>query len=224
MELRIVLDFLTDLAKNNNRDWFSQNKERYELARREAENFVEKLLPEIRSFDSQIPDIKVKDCFFRINRDIRFSNDKSPYKINFGAFISKGDRKGPFSGYYIHFEPETCFLSGGIYMPTPKILQALRDEIYFNYDSFNKIISDKEFIRLFNRVEGDSLVKVPKQYPANAAGAEYLKLKYYIVMHYVNDKKFCSSSFPQHAIEVFKAMQPLNHFLNSAIDNISGKL
>jgi uncharacterized protein (TIGR02453 family) len=224
MELRIVLDFLSDLSKNNNRDWFTQNRKKYEFARKVAENFVEQIIVEIRKFDDQIPELKTKDCFFRINRDVRFSNDKSPYKTNFGAFITKGNRKGPYSGYYIHFESGSCFLAGGIYMPEPETLKALRDEIYFNYTNFNKIISNKEFIRLFDKIEGDSLVKVPKQYPADHPGAEYLKLKSFSVVHSVNEKQVCNDSYLQYATGVFKTMLPMNHFLNFAVDNISGKV
>lgn len=224
MELHIVLDFLSELAINNNREWFAGHKKKYDFARKVAENFVEQLIPEIRNFDNQIPDVKTKDCFFRINRDVRFSKDKNPYKTNFGAFISKGIRKGPFSGYYLHFEPGSCFLAGGIYMPLPYTLQALRDEIYFNYPEFNKIISNKEFVRFFNKIEGESLVKVPKKYPSDHPGADYLKLKNYAVIHNVSDQKVCSNTFLPYTSGVFKAILPLNQFLNSAIDNISGKI
>ncbi len=221
MELEIVFDFLKDLANNNNREWFSQNRESYELARKEAEKFVEQIILAIQSFDPQIPVIQTRKCFYRINRDARFlEENEGPYKENLGAYISKGGKRGPYSAYYIHFEPGASFLSGGIYWAEPPILRALRDEIYFNQEEFINIVSNQEFIRLFHKVEGDSLKNVPRKYPSDHPAAEYLKMKNFTVTHFVDDAMFCRSSFPQFAIEVFRVMSPLNQFLNNAIDNI----
>lgn len=219
MELNTILDFLTDLSNNNNREWFLKNKKKYEQARGLAEKFTEQIIPEIMKFDKQIPATKAKDCFFRINRDVRFSKDKNPYKTNMGAYISKGGRKGPFSGYYIHFEPGSCFLAGGVHMPLPENLRAIRNEIYFNYTPFQKIVQNKQFVKYFGKISGDSLVRVPKDYPADHEAAEFLKLKNFAVIHPFDDKELLSADFMQKALAILELIKPLNHFLNQAIEN-----
>ncbi len=221
MNLYFVLDFLKDLAINNNKEWFAQNRERYNMIRKEAENFVDLIKNEIHTFDPHIPNIDAKSCMYRINKDARFTDPaEGPYKENIGAFISKGGKTGSFPGYYIHIEPGACSLEGGIYSPESPILSSLRSEISNNFDEFNTIVTNKAFIRFFNKVEGKSLVKVPRQYSVNHPASEYLKMKSLTVFHSVSDEMVCSNSFPQYATDVFKAMSPLIQFMNDAIDNI----
>jgi len=220
MELSIVLKFLKDLAKNNNKEWFLQNQDKYKFARQVAEDFVEHIINEISLFDNQIPPMDAKKCFYRMNRDARFLEPgEGPYKENMGAFISKGGKQGDYAGYYIHIEPGACFLGGGLYSPEAPILHAVRDEIEYNFKDFSSIVTNKKFVQLFDKIEGKSLVNVPKKYPADSPAGEYLKMKSYTVWHDVDDKTFCSKSFPHDATAVFKTMSSFNRFLNYAIDN-----
>ena len=135
------LAFLTVLKENNYKEWFHENKPLYEEAKKEFEPFVNILIQEIRSIDKEVGHLEPKDCIFRVFRDIRFSKDKTPYKTNFGAFVAKGGgRKSEFGGYYFHLEPDNCLLAGGIWMPQPDILKAMRQEIYHNIDEFLEIL------------------------------------------------------------------------------------
>ena len=112
-----ILEFLTLIKENNNREWFHENKALYNQAKNDFEVFVNLAINEISKFDKSIVSVDAKDCIFRIFRDVRFSKSKMPYKANFGAFIIKGGKKSPMAGYYIHVEPGNSFLAGGIYMP-----------------------------------------------------------------------------------------------------------
>jgi len=141
MNLQITMDFLFQLRGNNNREWFNSNKDLYNEAKNEFEGFVNILIPTTKSIDSEIDVVSAKECTFRIFRDVRFSKNKSPYKINFGAYISKGGRKNPFAGYYIHLQPGESFVGGGIYMPESKYLKAIRKKIYENVDEYKGIIN-----------------------------------------------------------------------------------
>ena len=112
-----TLKFLRDLKKNNNKPWFDAHRNQYEDARNDFENFIGAVLEKLGKKDDTIRDLKPKQCMFRINRDIRFSKDKSPYKTNFGASIDRGGKKSIFAGYYLHLEPGKSFVGGGLWMP-----------------------------------------------------------------------------------------------------------
>lgn len=217
---KATFDFLNDLKVNNNRDWFQANKARYEKARKEVESFLGSLIPELSRVDPSIQAPDVKECIFRIFKDVRFSKDKSPYKTNFGAFVARGGRKTVFPGYYFHFEPGESFIAGGIYMPQPEVLKMVRNEIYFNSAEFRKILEAKEFKKYFSKLdEFDKLKKPPKDFPLDFAEMDYLKYKSYIVSAQVEDVKVLSADYQSYAIDVAKAMLPLNQFLNRAIQN-----
>ena len=156
--------FLSDLALNNNRTWFADNRSRYEEARRNYEIFIQSILDEITMFDSIYKGLEAKSCIFRINRDTRFSHDKSVYKTNFGAFMVRGGKKSSdrFPGYYLHIEPGASFVAGGAYIPPSPWLNAIRDRIDSGGDELLRIISSKEYKKYFSGLEGESL-KVPPQ-------------------------------------------------------------
>ena len=122
-----VLQFLQELSENNNREWFNDNRERYEKSRDKIIFLTEVLINEIKKIDPEIAGINPKDCMFRIFRDVRFSKDKQPYKTNFGSFIAKGGRKSIYPGYYFHIEPNQSFVGGGVYMPQAEPLKAIRN-------------------------------------------------------------------------------------------------
>ncbi len=213
-----VLQFLEFLKKNNNREWFRANKPLYEEAKVEVESFVNQLIPAVRKFDNEIGILSPKDCMFRIYRDVRFSKDKSPYKINFGGFITKGGRRAGNAGYYLHIEPQNSFLGGGIYMPAGASLKAIRQEIYYNIDEFRNIINDNDFIKNFRQLEGEKLVRPPKDFPPDFEEIELLKFKSYVVLHPLSDKILLSEDLQNFVIKIFKSMLSLNHFINRALE------
>jgi uncharacterized protein (TIGR02453 family) len=215
-----TLDFLAKLKENNTREWFLENKKWYEKSKKEVEGFLVKLIPELSKLDPSIQSPDIKDCMFRIFKDVRFSKDKSPYKTNFGAFVARGGRKTMLPGYYFHFEPGECFIAGGIYMPQPDVLRMVRNEIYFNSAEFKKILESKEFRKFFGKLgEFDKLKKAPKDFPADFPDIELLKYKSYIVSVNVPDEKVISAEYDTYALEAARAMLPLNAYINRAISN-----
>jgi len=211
-----TLDYLKAIGKNNNRDWFLENKTLYNDARKNFETFVQELLYEITVFEPIMKGLEVKSCVYRFNRDIRFSNDKSPYKTHFGAFMVRGGKKNgdKLAGYYFHIEPGKSIIAGGAYMPPASWLTAIREKIDDDSTEIREIIKNKEFIKYFGKIDGEKLKKAPKGYPADHPDIELLKLKSYLVFNEVKDNFVLSHELFRHTINVFKAMKPLNDYLN----------
>jgi len=217
MELENALGFLSNLNRNNNRDWFNDNKQLYEAAHKQFSEFTGMLLQMIYSFDTEIGLQKPVDCLFRIYRDVRFSKNKLPYKTNFGAYIAKGGRKGRYAGYYFHLEPGASFVGGGIYRPLPEVLKMVRNEIYYHFNEFSLIISASQFKEIFGKVEGERLSLPPKGFPGDFVGIEYLKYKDYFVSCKLDDNLLTSPRLMMELEKIYKAVKPLNTFLNNAI-------
>ena len=211
-----TIKFLSELKENNYREWFLTNKASYAEAKKNFEVFVQQIIDNIVEFDPIMKGLEVKNCVFRINRDVRFSNDKSPYKSNFGAFIVRGGKKNgdKFAGYYLHIEPGNSFIAGGAYMPPSPWLSAIREKIDQEPEEFKRIINHKEFIKYFGKIDGEKLKNPPKGYSSDNPNIEMLKFKSYLAMNEVADKTVLSDDYSLHVIAVFKAMKPLNDFLN----------
>lgn len=212
-----TIDFLKKLKKNNNREWFQKNKEWYEESKADFEKLVGQLIMEIIKFDKSLIDANAKDCVFRIYRDVRFAKDKSPYKTNFGAHLSKNKKEYFKPGYYIHLEPSGSFLAGGMWMPPADLLNAIRQEIDYNTKEFKKIISKNDFKKYFGGLENMKLKKAPKNYPKDHPEIELLKHTSYIVSHEMKENMLTDKKLLQHSAKVFKTMLPLNQFLRRAI-------
>jgi len=212
-----AIDFLKNLDKNNNREWFKENKNKYDNARGIVEDFINKLIPEINKIDPSIGMPTAKECMFRIYRDIRFSKNKLPYKTNFGGFLTKGGRKSSFAGYYLHIEPGKSFLGGGVYMPPSEKLKLIRSEIYYNLEEFESIIAAKKFKAVFGQLEGDKLVRPPQGFPADFAGIDLLKYKSYVVLHPITDDQLVAQDCLNYIAGVYNKMLPFNQFLNRAL-------
>lgn len=215
--MKPILDFLTKLKVNNNRDWFNENKKLYEEAKSDFESLVNRLIPAIFDFDPTIGSIAAKQCIFRIFRDVRFSKDKSPYKTNMGGFIARGGRKGGFAGYYLHIDPEQSFIAGGMHMPDPENLKKVRQEILYNIDDFKSIINKPSFKKTFGKIEGEQLKRPPKDFPADFPDIDLLKFKSYTVMHSVDQNTLLKDDVEKYIIKIFKEMYGLNQFLNKAV-------
>ena len=210
-----TLQFLRTLEKNNNREWFNENKTTYQEAQQDVISFVEKLIEEMSAFDEEIGKADAKKSLFRIYRDTRFSKDKSPYKTNFGASLGmgKGSQK---AGYYLHIEPGKSFLAGGIYMPESSVLKEIRKEISAFGVEFLTIVEKDEFRNYFRGLSvEDKLKKVPQGFEKDDKMAEFLKLKHYIVTHPVSDEQLLNENAAKEFAKIYKAMKPLNDFLNA---------
>lgn len=213
-----VLEFLTDLSANNNREWYNANKKRYEESREKVLFLTDVLINEIRKFDSEIPALSPKDCVFRIFRDVRFSNDKRPYKTNFGSFIAKGGRKSMNAGYYFHIDPEGSFAGGGVYMPPAEPLKAIREYIAENGEEFLDIIQNKNFRKIYPEMMDDRLKTAPKGFPKDHEFIELLKYKSFVCSTQFSKDQVTADSYIEHLVQSFKILHPFNKFLNEALD------
>ena len=216
-----TIKFLKDLKKNNNKPWFDTNRKKYEAAKTDFGEFIQSVIDKHAKKDSTIKELKAKDCMFRINRDIRFSKDKTPYKTNFGASINRGGKKSIFAGYYFHLEPAESFAGGGIWMPMPPDLKKVRQEIDYNLDEFKKIVGSKKFKTVYGELsKGDdiSLSKVPQGFEKDNPAADYLKLKSFIAMKKIKESEITSKELEKRVLEAFEALQPLVEFINKALE------
>ncbi len=216
-----TVKFLKDLSKNNNKPWFDANREKYENAKTDFAGFIQAIIDKHGKKDKSIAHLKAKDCMFRINRDVRFSKDKSPYKNNMGAYINKGGKKALSGGYYFHCQPGQSFVGGGLWMPMPPELSKVRQEIDYNFDPFKKIIHSKKFKAVYQDLSRDAeyiLSRVPKGYEADNPAAEYLKLKSFVAMTPVKDAELISADLSKKVLSAFDALQPLLNFINQSIE------
>jgi uncharacterized protein (TIGR02453 family) len=217
-----TIKFLKDLKKNNNKPWFDANRNRYDIAKKDFEFFIQSLIERRGKKDKSIAELKAKECMFRINRDIRFSKDKTPYKTNMGASINRGGRKSVFAGYYFHCEPGDSFVGGGLWIPMPPELKKVRQEIDYNFDELKKIINNKKFKSVYGDLykgEDASLSKVPQGFEKDNPAADYLKLKSFIALKPLKDADLTSKDLAKIITEAFDALQPLLYFINEAIEH-----
>ncbi len=209
-----VIKFLKLLQQNNNRDWFSENKQLYLDAKAEFDDFVNHLIADIELFDASVRGLSSKNTVYRIYRDIRFSKDKTPYKRYFSAYIAPGGRKSKMAGYYIHIEPGNCLAGGGLHCPAKEILNEVRFEIYNNPEEFTGIIEDNSFKNLFGEIIGDKLIRPPKGFPKEFPLIEWIKHKEFITAHPFPDELVTNNKFIPYLLKVFKTLKPMNDFLN----------
>ena len=217
--METTLHFLKKLKINNNREWFDSNKSEYLASKEIFEEFVSELIKGINKFDKKVSlDLKPKDCTFRIYKDVRFSKDKTPYKNNMSASINPGGKKSNIPGYYFHLEPEACFLAGGVYMPMPDDLKAIRQEIDYNPLPLINVLKSASFKKEFNGLdEEDKLKNPPKGFNKDHAHSEILKNKHFIVSQKFENKVILKKEGLSKTLDSFKAMYPFLDYLRKAI-------
>ena len=215
---KTTIQFLTDLKKNNTREWFETNRKRYEAGK---ENIIELAAQAIKvfgAFDKDIAELEPKQCIFRINRDVRFSKNKAPYKSNMSLVVSKGGKKSETAAFYIHIEPGQAFIGCGFWGPEPKKLASIRQEVDYNFKDFQKIITAKKFKEAFT--DGlsteDTLQRPPKGYDDQNPAVAYLKLKSFVAMKKISDAELQSKDFVKILLDTYKAVKPFIDFLNTA--------
>ncbi len=214
MDFKRVIAFLKKLKANNNKDWFEVNRKEYEAIKAEWIDYVDVLIKGIGAFDPEILKLDPRKCIFRINRDVRFSADKSPYKTNFGASMNPGGKKSLLAGYYFHIDPSEVFIAGGVYMPTPEQLAAIRQEIDYNFKEFKAIAESKDIKKYFGKISGDALARPPKGYTEDNPAIGYLKQKSFLMVQKIPVKDLYEKDFEKKLFAAFKAMKPLNDFVN----------
>lgn len=212
------LKFLDDLKKNNNRDWFQSQKVRYDSYKKEYYQLVQDFLDNMKSKDESLRNLEVKNCVFRVNRDIRFTKDKSPYKTQMGIWMSPGTKNTNLAGYYIHIEKGASFIAAGVYSPENDDLKKIRKEIAFFYDELETIVNNKKFKDAFGELDrNNSLKNAPKDFEKDHPAIEFLKLKSFTASEKTDDKLLSDPDFVKKISEKLILLKPLMQFLNRAL-------
>ncbi|MCH4147213.1 MAG: DUF2461 domain-containing protein [Prevotella sp.] len=234
MDTKRILNFLKDVAANNNRPWFQEHKEEYLACKADFEEGISKAIAVISEFDPEIANLKVSDCCYRFYRDIRFSQDKSPYKRHFGAYICSHGKKALRGGYYIHIQPDQCLICTGSYWLPTNILTSCRNEIMGNIEEWRTAVENKEFIDYYGLPNDGSWVEdkpsakgfgieklktVPKGFPRDYAYINYLRMKDYACWRVVPNDFFDGDGWMNEIVKYFKVAKPMMDIVNSVVDD-----
>lgn len=220
---KATIDFIADLRRNNKRDWFQENKGRYEAARKDYIAFLDELLPAVAAFEPVAAGQQGKDLLFRIYRDVRFSLNKSPYKDHFGAYLAEGGRKSINPGYYLHLTSQNeSFIAAGLWMPPAAPLKAVRQEIDYNLAEFDAIIRNPDFAGFFGEVRGEKLKTTPKGYDAGNPALPYLRHKSWMVSRPLPEALITSDALFDEVIRAIELAQPFVDFLMHPMREVAG--
>lgn len=215
---KLILDFLKELKANNQKEWMETNRQRYLQARDEFKELVSEVLEDLRPLDPGLEQLTVSDCLFRINRDIRFSADKTPYKPWMSAVIAEGGRHSVQSIYYLHLQPgDESRVAGGMYQPAGEQLRKIRQEVDYNAAELKQIVSQEDFRKHFGEIQGEKLSRAPRGYPVDHPNIELLKLKSFIALRKFSDEEVLQGNFMEEVIKSYRTVQPFNEYLNVAI-------
>lgn len=219
--MKSVIDFLTALHDNNNREWFNAHKGEYRLALARFNSFVEELIAGIRTFDDSIGALSVRDCTYRIYRDTRFSADKSPYKTYISAFIAPHGKSSGYGGYYFHLSPPQgdkllggSFLITGVYMPEPPVLQSIREEIEDNGAGIEAAIAASDRFTLSRM---NSLKRTPRGFPTGTPYDEMLRLKDLCIERPIDRDFLLSDDLVGRTVEAFRSTHDFLSIVNRAV-------
>lgn len=215
-----TLRFLKGLKRHNHKTWFDENRPRYLAAKEDFEQLVTQVLEHFGPIEPEIASLSVKDCVFRIYKDVRFSKDKTPYKTHLAAGFNRGGKKVHFPGYYLHVEPDGhSFIGGGMWMPAAPELKKIRQEIDYNLKEFEALLKSKPFLKLYGGLsEEDMLSRPPQGYTADNPALEYLKRKSFIAGCTLPDEVLVSKKALKEIMHRFNTLKPLIDFLNRALD------
>ena len=216
-----LYSFLGELSQNNNREWFAENKSRYQELHAGVIEWITDLQSYLAQFDEKMLDMVPKNALFRIYKDARFAKGKSPYKTHFGIHLVTSGSRSDFTraGYYIHIEPGASFIAGGAHAPSPDWLKAIRANFAQDGDEFLKIISNATFKKEF-KVEGAKLTRPPKGYLQDEPNIDLLKYKTIVVSHQLSDKIVTGPNFMSECIKTFQIYKPFRDFLNRPNPNL----
>jgi hypothetical protein len=208
-----TFQFLQDLKNNNTREWFHANKKRYDTVKSDFEETIKELIGSIGEFE-HMTGVEVKHCNYRIARDVRFTNDKAPYKSWLSASFSEGGRKSGRVDYYLHITEEESFLGGGAWAMTPEQLAKLRQEIDYNAQELKAIIFDLNFVKTFGEIQGEAVKSSPKGYSKDHPEIELLRFKQLFFLHKFTNEEVCSPNFVSKVTETAYTLKPFLDYLN----------
>ena len=209
-------EFFIELALNNQKSWFDVNRARYEAdVKKPFLTFVTQLLDKVAAVDPRFAGIDAKSCIFRINKDIRFSKDKTPYKLHCSAAIHLGGRKEMSAGgMYLEFGPEHCGIYSGIYMPEREALQLIRERIAGNLEVFSGVIGASDFVKYFGEVRGEKNKRLPSDLVAAAAEQPLIYNKQFYVQHTIDAELTMVENFDEYVIKVWRESESFNRFIS----------
>lgn len=210
-----TFDFLQDLKENNNRDWFAGNKPRYEKEHKSVIAFADELLANMTTHDN-IETASGKASLFRIYADTRFSKDKAPYKTHFGMRFSRAT-DALRGGYYFHLEPGHNFAGGGFFAPNPDDLKRIREDIGFNYEEWNEILSEPGFVKTFGQMRGEQVKTAPKGYDKDHPAIDLLRYKQFIFRHEFTDQEVLAPDFAVKLSNTFKQLRPFFDYMSEVL-------
>jgi uncharacterized protein (TIGR02453 family) len=214
------LQFLDDLRENNHKDWFTENRKRYDHMKADYIGLADRILTELKKHDPGLETLTAKDCIFRVNKDVRFSKDKSPYKTHLGIALHPMGKKMMTAAYYLHIERGQSFIGGGLWQPDAPLLNKVRKEINYFYNDLRQILDEKSFksnYRDLSIEQGNKLSRPPKGYEADNPAIEYLKLKSFTVGKPIPDKALTDPKLFNQVIKDFRSIQPLLGFINRGL-------
>ncbi|MBS1525018.1 MAG: DUF2461 domain-containing protein [Bacteroidetes bacterium] len=209
------LDFLTDLAQNNNREWFNRNKDRYVEANNNMIAFADALLAEMNKHD-RIENASGKKSLYRIYRDVRFSRDKSPYHTCWDGHLHRATKQLR-GGYYFHIEPGRSSADGGFFGPVPDDLKRIRQDIDANYEEWQGLLREKTFVQTFGKLQGQQLKLMPKGYPVTHPAIDLLRHKQFILRHSFTDTEVLGPNFVYLLSDTYKAMRPFFDYMSEVL-------
>lgn len=214
MKTKELVKFLKELKANNEKSWFDENRDRYKKLRDEFVELVGELIFAIGGFDRSMAVLEPKRCLFRINRDIRFSKNKSPYKTQFSAAFAKGGKKTGNPMYYFHINADgELFTAAGIYCPTSDQLWDVRSSIARNPEKIYDVIEEPKFKKAFDIYDIEKLKTAPQGFTRDHPEIELLRLKHYVVKEAIKVNQL-KGDLAGHVVESFKKMSPLVDYLN----------
>lgn len=221
--MKDVLAFLSELNRNNNKEWFDANKAWYKEIRARFDGFAGELLAGVAGFDPQVRGVELKDCLYRLYRDVRFSNNKDPYKTHLSVYMCRGGKNSGFAGYYFHVQPEIeggmmdgNYLTTGVYMAESPVMKSIRTEIVDGGAAFIKAVEKGKGFNMAG--EDEKLKRVPNGFPADSPYAEYLKMKHLYLGKKVDDEFMTAPGLLERALGEFRKTMDFSHFLNRAIE------
>lgn len=216
--MKKTLTFLKKIKKNNNTEWMQAHRDEYLEARKEFEFLIQEIIVRLSQWEPRFEFLEPKNCIFRFNRDIRFSNNKNPYKENFAAFFGIGGKKSPLPGYYISVSPKEIFVGGGLWQPEPDRLAKLRRYLSENGEELDAIVSARGFKKTYGELsDEDTLKRVPRGYSPEHPHAEYLKLKSIVASKDLSESEALDKKFGEKIDKILRELKPLNAFLEEAL-------
>lgn len=216
-----VIQFLDQLRTNNNREWFHAHKSEYQDVRQYFDDFALRLLHGIQQFDESIGNLAIENITYRINRDIRFSADKSPYKTHIGVYIAPQGKKSGYSGYYFHVSAaqegwmQGHMVAAGDYICDSKVLKTLREDIAYGGDEFQQLLDQSD--SRFHLDYDNSLKRVPNGFAADSPVADFLRLRNFCLCYAPGDDFVYAPHLVERLVDIFRTAQPFIHYINRAI-------